>query len=458
VTIAGCVRSLSVLPLLLAFAVLTSPSLQAQNFKTLYSFTGFNNGTNNEGADPVSGVVLIGNTLYGTTSEGGAGYGGTVYSVDTAGTVFHLVFTFLGLGAPTGTFVISDNILYTTSDTAPAQGFGGSIIEVPLDGSSQFPINFYYFAPVFGDGTSPDGLILSDNLLYGVTSSGGQFGNGTVYVYGGLWVTNLYSFSGNDGANPNGSLALYNGTLYGVTRIGGSWGNGTVYALNTDGSGFKTLHHFSGSTNAEGANPLANLVLSGDTLFGTTFSGGAYGYGTIFSVSTNGTGFTTLYSFTDGSDGANPAAALNLSANTLYGTTANGGTSGLGTIFALETDGSGFTTLHSFNKAEGTPSPAKMVLSGNTLYGTTVNNVPTGTGTVFSLSLGVAPPRLSITPAGPNVVLSWPTNGNFLLQSATSLVSAPIWIKVSTVPIIISGLNTITNSISEAQRFYRLSQ
>ena len=78
--------------------------------------------------------------------------------------------------------------------------------------------------------------------------------------------------------------------------------------------------------------PSAGLVLSGNTLYGTAFNGGSSGVGTVFAVNTNGTGFKTLHSFT-GSSGAFPSAGLVLSGNTLYGTTEQGGSSGDGTVF-----------------------------------------------------------------------------------------------------------------------------
>ena len=118
--------------------------------------------------------------------------------------------------------------------------------------------------------------------------------------------------------------------------------------------------HNSGSsfyTNSDGAVPYAGLVLSGNTLYGTANSGGTFGNGTVFAVNTDGTGFTNLHSFTatapvlrlyTNSDGANPWAGLILSGNTLYGTALCGGSSGNGTVFAVNTDGTGFTNLHSF--------------------------------------------------------------------------------------------------------------
>jgi uncharacterized repeat protein (TIGR03803 family) len=451
------IKNLWLVLVLLIFVGVPSIRLRSQTFKTLHHFAAFTNGTNSEGANPLSGLILVSNTLYGTTREGGARYGGTVYSVNTDAAAFQVVFTFNTTeDLPVGDFVILDNLLYTTTE-APngGSGFGGSIMMVPIDGSSQFPINWYDFIPSIGDGSGPEGVIFSDGLFYGVTRSGGQFGMGTVYAYDGSSVSNLYSFAGNDGANPNGSLTLYNGTFYGVTRLGGDWSSGTVYSVNADGSGFQTLHQFSGPTNGEGANPLAGLILWGGTLFGTTSAGGVYTNGTVFSIGTNGTGFTTLHSFTGKGEGAKPAAAMNLSGHTLYGTTMDGGASGLGTVFALGTNGTGFAILHSFNGVDGASPAAKMLLSSNTLYGTTFD--ASNSGTVFSLWLGAAPPQLTITAAGANVVLTWPVDGVSFLQSTSNLLPGTVWTRVALAPIILNGLNTLTNPIAGTQ-FFRLSQ
>ena len=89
----------------------------------------------------------------------------------------------------------------------------------------------------------------------------------------------------------------------GRRSCGGSSGNGTVFAVNTDGTGFTNLHSFTAksglaSTNSDGAYPSAGLILSGNTLYGTANGGGSSGNGTVFAVNTDGTGFTNLHSFT----------------------------------------------------------------------------------------------------------------------------------------------------------------
>src|SRR6266436_4853713 len=76
--------------------------------------------------------------------------------------------------------------------------------------------------------------------------------------------------------------------------------------------------------------------------------------------------FTVLHSFTF-AGGSQPYAGLIISSNTLYGTTINGGTWGLGTVFAVNTDGTGFTNLHSFGTGSLGGEPyAGVILSGDT--------------------------------------------------------------------------------------------
>src|SRR5579859_107188 len=124
---------------------------------------------------------------------------------------------------------------------------------------------------------------------------------------------------------------------------------------------FTTLHSFTATstnspgvyTNSDGSRPLGELVQSSNTLYGTTAADGEAGNGTVFTVSVEGTGFAVLHSFTSmnpvtNSDGAAPWTGLLLSDNTLYGTTVIGGAGSSGTLFRSNTNGTGFTNLHSF--------------------------------------------------------------------------------------------------------------
>jgi uncharacterized repeat protein (TIGR03803 family) len=182
----------------------------------------------------------------------------------------------------------------------------------------------------------------------------------------------LYAFTpsfptNNDGANPLADLVVSGTMLYGSTLSGGFTGDGTLFRINTDGSGFATFYSL---TNLGGGGPNAP-ALSGNVLYGTTYSGGTSNNGTVFRINVDGTGLRALYSFTGGTDGAYPKAGLLLSSNVLYGTTTSAGASGHGTVFRINIDGTGFASLHSFTNAEGTPNWGSLVLLGNNLFGIT---------------------------------------------------------------------------------------
>ena len=207
------------------------------------------------------------------------------------------------------------------------------------------------------------------------------------------FTQNWLSDTNGDGSEPQCSLKLWNNILYGAAKFGGSSGNGTVFSLNLDGTSYTNLHRFTAGSfdlpivNSDGAEPAAGLILSGNTLYGTTFTGGSSGYGTVFDINIDGSGFTNLYTFTGGSDGLFPQATLLLSGNTLYGT-AGGGSSGFGTVFAINTDSSGFTNLYTFSGgSDGAfPQHAQLILSGNILFGTTIVGGNSGKGTVFAVN------------------------------------------------------------------------
>ena len=173
------------------------------------------------------------------------------------------------------------------------------------------------------------------------------------------------------------------GTLYGTTADGGSSYRGTVFKLNSDGSGFTVLKVFTDSI--DGANPYAGLTVSGSVLYGTTRIGGSPGYGTVFKLNTDGTGYTVLKHFND-SDGAIPLADLTLSGSVLYGTTAGGGSSSNGVVFKMNTDGTGYTVLKHFTGGDGAYPQSALTLSGNVLYGTTYLGGFWDYGTVFKLN------------------------------------------------------------------------
>jgi uncharacterized repeat protein (TIGR03803 family) len=303
-----------------------------------------------------------------------------------------------------------------------------------------------------GDGADPEaGLALMSNTLFGTTFIGGEYGEGSVFRVNtdGTAFTNIYSFSGGaNGSNPEAGLVLSGNTLYGTTYgpyYGGA-GYGTVFSVNTDGSSFSNVYSFTGG--GDGAYPEAGLALAGGTLYGTASGGGSFGNGTVFGVNTNGGGFhSCLFNY---SDGANPQAGLLLLGSTLYGTTTNGGSNGWGAVFQIGTNLGSIINLYSFSGGSDGVSPeAGLALAGSTLYGTTQTaDYGSGDGTVFALNVPALAPTLNIVLQGGQVTLTW-TNAAFSLQSATNV--AGVYTNVA------NAASPYTNAVNLAAQFFRLS-
>ncbi len=330
----------------------------------LHRFNPLSNGLNLDGANPAAGLALLGNVLCGATLNGGLQGAGTAFSVSLDGTNFNAFHSF-NLGA---------------SDAGHAQG----------------------------------DLLVSSNNLYGTGIAGGGTAAGAVYLAstnGSVSVLRSFSAVSADtatnfgGASPSGALVLSGNMLYGTATAGGAAANGTVFALSTNGAVFTVLHDFSAldsnaGTNSDGAAPCGGLVLAGDKLYGAASAGGAGGAGVIFSVSTNGSNFTTLHSFAPldpltatNRDGAFPFGGLIVADGKLYGAASAGGAAGKGVIFSVGTNGLDFTVLRNFSatdsltgtNADGASPCAALAMSGGRLYGAAARGGRGGSGTVFSI-------------------------------------------------------------------------
>ena len=471
-------RNISVVPVLIAgLGFLHADGTGAQEVTSLYSFA--------VNSYPEDSLLIKGKTLYGTTESGGDFSGGSVFAVNTDGSGFTNLHSFTNPSGgppypngdgmlPAANVILSGGMLYGTTMRGGSQG-DGAIFAVKTDGTGF--TNLHSFGS--SDGIYPfAGLILLGKTLYG-TAHTAAAGFGSVFAINtdGSGFTNLYNFTGgNDGAVPIGGLVSSGNTLYGTTPYGGSNGTGTIFGLQADGSGFTNLYSFTAiavpayQTNSDGANPESSLIISGNTLFGTAYKGGVGANGTVFAIKTDGTGFTNLHSFAPppgnifvatNSDGEAPYAGLLLVGHTLYGAAVNGGSPGEGTLFALSTDGTGFTNLYIFKGIEGYKPYGGLIISGNILYGTTAQGGPNGYGSLFSLTLPA--PQLAIATSGTNMMLTWPTNvagfdyTGYTLQCTTNLAS-PSWSTVSPPPVIFNGAETVTNANSGTQMYYQLIQ
>jgi uncharacterized repeat protein (TIGR03803 family) len=321
-------------------------------------------GAPGDGSLPYGGLLLSGDTLYGMTNQGGFYDRGTLFSMATDGAGFTLLHT-----------------------------FGGKF-----------------------DGYFPSGgLILDGAVLYGMTSGGGERDGGTIFKYdtGSSALSILHSFGApGDGKAPLGELLLSGGVLYGMTPQGGANDIGTIFKINTDGTSYTLLREFSGQP-ADGDSPMNSLILDGSTLYGMTVLGGTSNKGTIFKINTAGGDFSLLRSFAGNpGDGGNPYGKLVQSGTVLYGLTASGGSSDLGTIFKLETSGANFSLLHQFSGGadDGSVPYGSPILSGGILYGVTGQGGDANMGVVFSIASTLVSLR-SFTGlrSGADVVLQWET-------------------------------------------------
>jgi uncharacterized repeat protein (TIGR03803 family) len=271
-------------------------------------------------------------------------------------------------------------------------GTYGTIFSINTDGTGYSLL--HGFSGSSTDGRGPYGsLVLSGSKLYGMTEYGGSGGGlGTIFSMNtdGTGFGLVHSFAGgsSDGSQPYDSLTLAGSKLYGITSAGGSSDKGTIFSVNTDGTGFSLLHSFTGSS-ADGRFPQGSLTLSASKLYGMTNNGGSSDSGTIFGINTDGTGFNLLHSFTGGAtDGQSATGSLTLFGSKLYGMTDNGGISDKGTIFSIDTDGTDFSLLHSFSggSSDGGNSDGSLTLYGTKLYGMTRTGGSSNQGVIFNIN------------------------------------------------------------------------
>ena len=332
---------------------------------------------NSDGANPQAGVVLLNGALYGATYGGGSMGYGTIFTLSTNGSGYTVLKQGDQWTAPQANLMLSSNVIYGT-------GFG-AVFKMNTDGTGYTWLKTLSFS----DAAYPQGyLLLAGGVLYGVTSTGGSQGGGAVFKLNvdGTGYTILKDLGVSTGAQPGGGLIMSNDTLYGTTYLGGSYGHGTVFKLGIDGTGYTALKNFLGG--ADGEEPDARLTFANGVLFGTTVSGGQYGYGRIFKLKTDGSDYTMVKDFY-GSDGANPGA-LTLSGNTLYGTTGGGGNAGGGVLFAVSANGA-YTLLRNFTNYTGAGPGfsiglGTLAVSGSTLYGTTLFGGTSNLGAIFKMN------------------------------------------------------------------------
>jgi uncharacterized repeat protein (TIGR03803 family) len=320
---------------------------------------------------------------------------------------FNVLYTFTG-GAD-GRFpfagLISDakgNLYGTTLNGGSSACSDGCGVVFMVDETGSEKV-LHHFTGTKGDGACPYAGLVRDAKanLYGTTYYGGSgkcydgygYGCGTVFKVdkaGKETVLHSFTESGGDGTYPQtGLIQDAAGNLYGATYQGGASSYGTVFMLDKTGKE-TVLYGFSGSPDGAGPVDFGYLVRDANgSLYGTTAEGGASDVGTVFKLDKAGKE-TVLYSFTGtGGDGSYPIAGLlRDAAGNLHGTTETGGASGDGTVFMLDKTGKE-TVLYSFlgtGFADGAEPEAGLARdSKGNLYGTTSAGGSSGFGTVFKV-------------------------------------------------------------------------
>ena len=294
---------------------------------------------------------------------------------------------------------------------------GGSVFSIELDGSNpQKLVDFTH------PQNPRNGRLLDyDGKLWGVTKFGGPKNFGTIFTieYDGTGFTVVKEFDGENGAEPATGLIYSNGLLWGMAT-NDNQAVGVIYTYSPSTDELREVHNFVGS---EGSNPtsillesnnriwglidnyifnitsddyqyttvhtmdgsaLGGLIEAGGKLWGMTRTGGGENSGTIFSIETDGTGFTIIHEF-DQTNGSTPRGELLHYDNKLWGTTAGGGENGHGVLFNIEMDGTSFNKFHDFDNTNGGNPDGNLVESNGKLWGLCTRGGDENYGIIFSV-------------------------------------------------------------------------
>ena len=331
--------------------------------------------------------------LYGVSAQGGLSDLGCIFSFNPEMQELKVLrhFTSDPDGRPALESLMEgqDGALYGTAISGGTNGYG-TVFRIQRDGSNY--VVLHHFAPGGGGNTPRCKLVQgASGELFGATESGGWPNWGTLFAtqtngtnHRILWS---FFFGGGDAQSPSAPLVEGpDGLLYGTGSLGGAGGSaGAIFKIRKDSTGYNIVRHF-GLTPGDGSGLTAGVIVGRDgKLYGATEGGGTNGVGTVYKIDRDGTGYQILRHFRVGTDGQYPySPLLQASDGFLYGVT-RGQTDG--TIFKLGTNGAGFITLrYLYGPAEGA-DPHFPLIEGSDgfLYGTTPVGGLSGGGTIFRI-------------------------------------------------------------------------
>jgi uncharacterized repeat protein (TIGR03803 family) len=377
-----------------ALGLMAIPGAQAQTLSVVHNFSG-----GSDGANPVNGFIAgKKGTFFGTASAGGDSGNGVVFRLNKNGTET-VLYSFSGGtdgSVPDGGVIKNKRgDLFGTTTAGGTSGFGTVYM---IAGTMETVLHSFTGGT---DGAVPEAGLAMDAAgnLYGTTYQGGPAGNGTVFKLtapkkkNGAWTeTVLYSFgTGTDGVNPIGGVTLdAKGNLYGTTSVGGAYGDGTIFEVTPTGT--ETILHSFGLTIVDGTNPYAGLVSDKEgNLYGAATDGGIDGGGTVFELTLSGGvwNFNILTSLPGWGISGTFRDLLVDSAGNVYGTTHCDGDNSAGTIYEVTRSGGSWTynLLYTFTGgSDGLYSISNLVMRKGKLYGTTQFGGANGQGVIYELS------------------------------------------------------------------------
>ncbi|WP_370087979.1 choice-of-anchor tandem repeat GloVer-containing protein [Ekhidna sp.] len=315
--------------------------LDGNNLEKKYTF-----GTNKNGSYPLTPLLDLDDWIYGATSEGGIEGNGTIYKIKKDGSHFSTIHSFENFNGrfPLGNLVLYNERLFGITKYGGDHD-GGVIYSINKDGSD-FNIIFHFEPNT--SGIQPSTISLIDGQFWGtVTRLSDEIANSLIFRLNadGTEFQHVYSFSDGLRAQNNGNLIIANSKIWGkidAEQIDFDFGPGILFSINSEGGDFHKERDF---TTYDGRIPEGNLLLHEDEVWGITKYGGSNGnewpdddQGVVYKINTDGTGFTLLHSFIEAS-GMNPVSGLKLLDNKMWGVTERGGENGLGVIYSISLDG-----------------------------------------------------------------------------------------------------------------------
>ena len=306
------------------------------------------------GYHPYGNILMASDgNLYGTCYDGGDYGSCTVFRFDPTAQVYTDVYSFDIMHGDYPRSGVVEGPAGKLYGAASGGGTSGGGVIYSYDMNTEVYTDLYNMSGSFGSIPYGNPIFHSDGKLYGLTTSGGLYGAGVIYQFDVISniYTDVFDFDGTNGSNAKGSLVEGNdGSLYGMTSSGGANGVGTLFSFNPSEGIFTKLVDFTAAT---GSIPQGTLTLGTDgKLYGMTSAGGVHSMGVLFSYNPVNGVYTDLFDFSQ-TDGATPLGKVMQSGNILCGSTSAGGDHGMGVMFNFDMTNGTYTKVLDFDGNNG---------------------------------------------------------------------------------------------------------